>query len=107
MENFNKLDPAQTERLAILAEECGELVQAVNKIIRHGYESYHPITGDVNRSLLEKEMGDVRAAMIMLCNAGDTQKIAVHLYADQKLEKIGRYLHHQPAITQIEGGESS
>ena len=37
MNNFNQLTPAETERLAILAEECGEVIQAVGKILRHGY----------------------------------------------------------------------
>ena len=35
--HFNKLTPAQAERLAILIEECGEVIQAATKILRHGY----------------------------------------------------------------------
>src|SRR5579872_899269 len=37
-----RLTPAQIERLALLAEECGEVMQAVSKILRHGYESRNP-----------------------------------------------------------------
>jgi hypothetical protein len=33
-ENFNKLTPAETERLAWLIEECGEVVKAGSKILR-------------------------------------------------------------------------
>jgi len=44
MEHFNNLNPAELERLAILAEEAAEVVQIANKIIRHGYASYHPTT---------------------------------------------------------------
>jgi hypothetical protein len=33
---------AERERLAMLAEEAGEIVQIIGKILRHGYESYHP-----------------------------------------------------------------
>lgn len=35
MENFNGMTPAETERLAILVEECGEVVQIGMKILRH------------------------------------------------------------------------
>ncbi|HEY3679017.1 MAG TPA: MazG nucleotide pyrophosphohydrolase domain-containing protein [Bradyrhizobium sp.] len=98
--NFANLSPAEIERLALLAEECGECVQAIGKILRHGYESLDP-TADVhnspsNRQRLEREMGDVRAAMIMLCEAGDTSKPQVHRYADDKLRRVRKYLHHQP-----------
>lgn len=34
---FNGLSPAEVERLALLAEECGEVIQTVGKILRHGY----------------------------------------------------------------------
>jgi len=40
--HFNGLSPAEAERLALLAEECGEVVQAVCKVLRHGYESTNP-----------------------------------------------------------------
>ena len=38
MDNFNRLSPAEYERLAILAEEMGEAQQALGKIMRHGGE---------------------------------------------------------------------
>jgi NTP pyrophosphatase (non-canonical NTP hydrolase) len=92
----NNLTPAQVELLAILAEECAEVVQSVCKVLRHGYESTNngklPCT---NREDLEREMGDLRAAMILLCESGDADKATVHHYADRKL-KAPRYTHHQP-----------
>jgi NTP pyrophosphatase (non-canonical NTP hydrolase) len=99
-EHFNRLTPAEAERLALLAEECGECVQAIGKILRHGYESFNPYDDPhncpSNRQRLEREMGDVRAAMIMLCEAGDTSKAQVHRNADDKLRRVRKYLHHQP-----------
>lgn len=57
MKHFNKLTPAETERLAILAEECGETIQVIGKILRHGYESFHPKDyATTNRTLLENEL---------------------------------------------------
>ena len=34
---FNELSPAEVERLAILAEEMGEAIQVIGKVLRHGY----------------------------------------------------------------------
>ena len=60
MEHFNKLTPAEAERLAMLAEECGEVVQIVGKILRHGYDSQHPDgnTAALDRYLAERERHD-------------------------------------------------
>lgn len=54
-QHFNQLTPAEAERLALLAEECGEVIQAIGKILRHGYESRHPDGGPTNREALERE----------------------------------------------------
>ena len=35
-DHFNNLTPGEAERLAILAEECGEVIQIIGKILRHG-----------------------------------------------------------------------
>ena len=92
---FNGLSPADTEVLAILAEECGELVQAVTKILRHGIYSHHPESAQVtNRDLLEKEMGDVLGAMRMVCEAHIADRDAIYLQARGKLARLGRWLHH-------------
>lgn len=42
MTHFNDLEPGEAERLAILAEEAGELIHAIGKILRYGYESHNP-----------------------------------------------------------------
>ena len=95
IEAFNKLSPAEAERLALLAEEMGEAIQAIGKVLRHGYESCHPDSGDTNRQELERELGDVRHCMIRLCKAGDLSKDAIHAAADNKAEQVKQYLHEQ------------
>jgi hypothetical protein len=92
--HFNGLTPVENELLALLAEECAEVIQIVGKILRHGLRSYHPDSQEVNAYTLEREMGDVRAAMTLLCEAGITRKSTVHLLADEKLKRIDRYLHY-------------
>jgi hypothetical protein len=96
---FNRLSDAEAERLALLAEEAAEVVQAVGKILRHGYESTNP-DGDretTNRSALTKECGDFFAAVRLATEAQDFDEEDVRSYMATKLRKVGRYLHHQPA----------
>lgn len=97
IENFNKLTPAQAERLAILAEECGEVIQIVGKILRHGLDSHHPVTLS-NRNALVNELTDVKAAMVMI--SMDVPGVLVDEPAEDKaiIAAIRRklfYSHHQ------------
>jgi len=94
-QHFNQLTPAEAERLALLAEECGEVIQAIGKILRHGYESRHPDGGPTNREMLERELGDVYAAMDMLSDAGDTDPFAISNAMFLKKGRVRQYLHHQ------------
>lgn len=99
MTAFNRLSDAEAERLALLAEEAAEVVQAVGKILRHGYESTNP-DGDpetTNRSMLTKECGDFFAAVRLATEAHDFDEEDVRSYMATKLRKVGRYLHHQAA----------
>jgi len=94
---FNKLSPAEAERLYLLLEELGEAQQMIGKVLRHGYESHHPEDKNMvsNRVLLEKELGHVRHAMIRLCDEGDLSKEYIHACAKIKAETVKPYLHHQ------------
>lgn len=92
---FNQLTPAQAERLALLAEECGEVIQAVGKILRHGYESRHPDGGPTNRQTLEIELGHVDTAISALDRSRDISYAAVVDAAIEKKVKVMQYLHHQ------------
>ena len=97
------LKNAQLERLAILLEELGEAQQAIGKIIRHGYDSYNPLLEpdadgnpvSCNREDLEKELGDVYYAIIMLRMAGDVSWQNILDRSDEKAKKIKPYLHFQ------------
>jgi len=76
MKFSNGLTPAQAERLALLAEECGEVIQAIGKVLRHGYESTHTHLdgGPTNRENLDSECGDVRYAIMLLARSGDLKE---------------------------------
>lgn len=94
MGHFNNLTPEEAERLAMLAEECAEVIQVVGKILRHGYSSYHPLTPYVfNRELLRKEITDLAAVLsameadVLLPTPEESKKAWL-----RKLQ----YTHHQP-----------
>jgi hypothetical protein len=100
--HFNHLTEAEAERLSLLAEECAEVIQAVTKIQRHGYESYNPDLPDLptsptNRDDLAREIGHVYHATQRMLDARDFSGAAVDLSRRQKAAKIAQYLHHQEA----------
>lgn len=97
-EHFNQLSPAEAERLAMLSEEAGEIVQIVGKILRHGYDSYNPndqlqVTNHAN---LQNELTDLMAVFHGMKLAGDLptympREIDIERAWQRKL----RYSHHQ------------
>ena len=94
-EHFNQLTPAEAERLAMLAEECGKVIQAVGKILRHGYGSFHPDRPEItNRTLLEREVRDLQAVLSLMDSDIDTI-----LSEGQDLDRAAtrklRFSHHQ------------
>lgn len=93
---FNGLTPAQAERLAMLAEEAGEIVQMVGKILRHGYDSYHPNDRSVtNRQLLYRELRDLRGVMLLMHEASDMDTNMSYDEMNGAAKKKLRYAHHQ------------
>jgi hypothetical protein len=95
---FSELTPAQLERLAILAEECAEVIQIIMKIQRHGYASHHPNDAELewsNRDLLAKEIGHVRTAINMLADARDISDDMILKCTNEKEKNIKPYLYHQ------------
>ena len=94
IEHFNQLTPAEAERLAILSEECGEVVQAIGKILRHGYDSRYE-AGQTNREQLELELGDLEVIVCKMLDARDISSKNMETRIKLKTEKIKKYLHHQ------------
>ncbi|PCJ24121.1 MAG: hypothetical protein COA96_10270 [SAR86 cluster bacterium] len=70
--HFNGLTPAEAERLAMLAEEAAEVIQIIGKILRHGYENFHPDAPETtNRELLAMEVGDFTSIADKMVEVGD------------------------------------
>lgn len=101
MEHFNQLTPAQAERLAMLAEECGEVIQAVGKILRHGYDNYHPEQEKdppelryTNRQMLHDEVTDLVAVVSILEGNKDLPAISEENMLQSSIRKL-TFAHHQ------------
>lgn len=91
----NNLTPAEAERLAVLAEECGEVIQVIGKILRHGYESHHPDTPDVsNRTLLNREVLDMNTIVQRMAITGDIEGYGGP-DLDETWQRKLKFTHHQ------------
>lgn len=100
--HFNDLTNAETERLDMLAEECAEVIQAISKIKRHGWNSRHPDGGPTNREQLFRELRDVAAVrwgMVIngdlsdLCSEDETDDL--DLIHSRRWREKWAYTHHQ------------
>ena len=95
MKHFNQLTPKENEALALLMEECAEVIQIIGKIQRHGLESCHPENLSItNRDLLEREIGHVLCAEEILRKCDVTRERDVQDSYVRKCESVGKYLHH-------------
>ena len=96
MQHFNGLTPAEAERLAMLAEECAEVIQAAGKILRHGYGSYHPDHPQVpNRALLGREVTDLLAVLHLMEDDFDIVPFEDSAEAENAVLRKLRFAHHQ------------
>lgn len=78
--------------LAKLAEECGELLAVIGRLMAFPDGTDHPDRGALSLvKQLEDEMGDVRGALTYVCwvNAGDVDERAV---IERSLRKANRFL---------------
>ena len=73
--NESGLDAAQVERLALMAEQCGAVAQMVSWILRGGYDAMMPYGPRSNRVGLERALGNLRAVINLMHDAGDVRGI--------------------------------
>ena len=92
----NGLSDAETERLALLGEECAEIGKTIGKILRHGYQSRNPdvVDGPTNRADLEHEIGDLLWAIDLMAHCGDVSMLRARADGGRHHRTI-KYLHHQ------------
>ena len=77
--------------LDILQEECAEVILAISKIKRFGWDSVHPDGGPNNRDRLAQELGDVEAMIDILTMCGSVPRYSIDTGKDKKLIKLADY----------------
>jgi phosphoribosyl-ATP pyrophosphohydrolase len=92
-----ELTKKQIEQLHCLQEEAAEVIQAVSKILRHGYESTSPFdqTKTTNRVNLERELGDLSYWINVLADNSEINLTNVSQAQMEKANSCRPYLHYQ------------
>lgn len=94
--HFNNLTPKQTELLGGTSEECGEVVQVIGKILRHGLDSYKPTDPQAvaNRQNLASELADIAAMTDLLIENGVIDASEWDALKAKKRARFMQYAHH-------------
>lgn len=78
----------EKEILLIAQEECAEVVQAISKIFRFGYDSRWPHDGVDNRNRLTEEVGDLIAMIKLMSDNNIIDINEVSKASERKMTKL-------------------
>lgn len=80
------------EIATVLTEECAEVIQAIAKCQRFGFDSINPVTNIENITSLEEELGDLMCCVNLLIdsNIGITKE-GVAAAMNRKREKLSKW----------------
>ena len=92
-EELNRLFKEQNvqEVLDILQEEAAEVIQAVSKIRRFGWDNSHPESNQTNLEHLEEELGDMQAMIEILMEMNVASWGNVTVAKRAKIEKLKKW----------------
>jgi NTP pyrophosphatase (non-canonical NTP hydrolase) len=85
------MNDKQEEVLLIAQEECAEVIQAISKIFRFGFDSRWPDDGDDNRERLTEEIGDLLAMIKLLVDFDVIDPSNLENLADKKIIKLKKW----------------
>jgi NTP pyrophosphatase (non-canonical NTP hydrolase) len=87
-----KMDESSNNQVMdILQEEAAEVIQAVSKIRRFGWESKHPESQQTNLEHLEEELGDMLAMIDILMVNNVVSWSNLHAAKRAKIEKLKKW----------------
>ena len=81
----------QEEILSIAQEECGEVVVAISKIFRFGFDSRWPEGGVDNRTRLTEELGDLMAMVKLMSDLGIIDIDEMSKAGERKITKLKKW----------------
>ena len=87
------MDERDREILLILQEESAEVIQAVSKVFRFGWEAVNPIveSDQTNREHLEEEIGDLLAMIQIMADTCIINAFAIDIAKKNKIEKLKKW----------------
>jgi len=92
----------QKEILSIAQEECAEVVQAISKIFRFGFDAHHPDQPDkTNKQRLEEELGDLQCMISLMIEFGIVDEYALQKAEVNKHAKLKRWSNIYEETTQV------
>ena len=78
------MDLTKINKLVITMEECGELIRACSKVMRHGTENPKYLENLID------EMGDVKAMIFVLADAYHLDQREIEDAVQKRLAKMNR-----------------
>jgi len=82
------MEKNEQEIMSIAQEECAEVIQAISKIFRFGFNSTHPDERFNNREHLAIELGDLICMIDLIIEHGLVEHKDVLMAAEAKREKL-------------------
>jgi NTP pyrophosphatase (non-canonical NTP hydrolase) len=83
------MNEREREILLILQEESAEVIQAVSKVFRFGWDSEW--NGQTNREHLTEEVGDYLAMIQIMVDTGMINEYAIDTANRNKIEKLKKW----------------
>lgn len=87
----------EAELLDILQEEAAEVIQAVAKIKRHGWDSYNPdiLASPDNQVHLGREVAQLLTVVGLLLDDGYFSESDMEEESKRKIKQLEKYTHFQ------------
>lgn len=79
------------EILRITQEECAEVIQAISKVFRFGFDATYPENGPNNLEKLEEEIGDLLCMIDLLLENGLVNEDNLKFAATAKMLKLKKW----------------
>lgn len=90
------MTPAERERLHLLQDTLLEATRRVAMALKwDNWDSTHPSGIEKARHQVERGCGEVRNAMLLMCESGDVRKEEIHRHADTARMLTARTLARQ------------
>ena len=88
-EKYIKMNQKEKEVMLICQEECAEVVQAISKCFRFGFDS--EFDGKTNHQRLTEEVGDLMCMIDLMIEKNIVDDMSVHKAALDKRNKLQQW----------------